>query len=154
MKRLITTAAALALLVAGCADQGETPTLSFVPPTASPPPATEAATPSPTAEASPTDDAEATRDATAEETITGILAGDDIEGGCVFVTADDGTNYEVIWPEGWDISFETMELRDETGELVAIGGDRLSVHGRMAEGQASICQVGPIFEAVEVEVED
>ena len=88
----------------------------------------------------------------AETTITGQLGSNDIEGGCVFVTADDGTVYEVVWPEGWSISPDSLELTDPEGEVVAEGGDQVMVHGRIADDMASICQIGPIFEAVEVEV--
>lgn len=109
--------------------------------------------------APPSDEASPSEEATpseapsveAEATITGVLSGDDIEGGCVFLAAEDGS-YEVIWPDGWSIDAQTLELTDPSGAVVATGGDTITVHGRMATDMASICQIGQIFEAVAVEI--
>jgi hypothetical protein len=83
-------------------------------------------------------------------TITGILSADDIEGGCAYLHARDGTRYEVIYPEGWGVSASPLRLTNPSGELVARGGDSITVQGREAREMASICQIGPIFEATEV----
>jgi hypothetical protein len=148
MKSILTILVAIGL--AGCAS----PAGESVSPTSEP---TESATEEPTASAEspvPSDSEVASPSASveAETTITGQLSSNDIEGGCVFVTADDGTDYEVIWPEGWSISPDSLELTDPDGEVVAEGGDQVTVYGRIADDMASICQIGPIFEAVEVEV--
>jgi hypothetical protein len=82
-------------------------------------------------------------------TLTGVLGADSIEGGCMFLEADDGLRYEVIWPDGWEVTPE-LDLIDADGEVVAEGGDRISIRGDIATGMASICQVGQIFEATDV----
>jgi hypothetical protein len=87
----------------------------------------------------------------AEATITGVLSADDIEGGCVFLEAEDGMSYEVIWPDGWSVSPQ-LDVINSDGEVVASGGDRITVHGRIATDMASICQIGQIFEATDVTV--
>jgi hypothetical protein len=113
------------------------------------------ATDSPSERATPSEQAtpsdEATKSLEAEATITGVLSLADIEGGCVFLAADD-RSYEVIWPDGWTVTEQPLELTDPSGEVVATGGDRVTVHGRIASDMASICQIGEIFEAVEVEI--
>jgi hypothetical protein len=80
------------------------------------------------------------------DTIVGRLGGEDIEGGCSFVQTDDGTRYEVIWPEGWRIDARG-NLVDPTDQVAARPGDELTVHGQIAGDMASICQIGPIFRA-------
>jgi hypothetical protein len=86
------------------------------------------------------------------DTIVGLLGGDEIEGGCYFVETDDGTRYEVIWPEGWMIDARG-NLLDPTDEVVARPGDELTVRGQIAGDMASICQIGPIFRASGVTTE-
>ena len=76
----------------------------------------------------------------------GLLGGDDIEGGCYFVQAADGTRYEVIWPSGWRIDARG-NLVDPSDEIAARPGDVLTVRGQVAGDMASICQIGPIFRA-------
>jgi hypothetical protein len=87
------------------------------------------------------------------ETISGVLSADSIEGGCVFLEGEDGDRYEVLWPEGWRVSGE-LELIDADGEVVAEGGDRITVRGRPETGMGSICQIGEIFQATEVTVDE
>ena len=86
------------------------------------------------------------------DTIVGLLGGEEIEGGCYFVETDDGTRYEVIWPDGWMIDARG-NLLDPTGEVVARPGDELTVRGQIAGDMASICQIGPIFRASGVTTE-
>ena len=101
-------------------------------------PATESATPSP-------DDP----DGEAGEPLTGTLGYEGIEGGCSFVESG-GTRYQVIYPDGYSIDAATGDLLGPDGEvLVPIGGD-LELHGAVNDDLGSICQIGPIFEAVEV----
>jgi hypothetical protein len=138
------------LLVAGlaaCANQGGAS--SEPPPSVAASLASEEATP--TEEPTPTADASAGSSIDADATISGMLSADDIEGGCMFVAADDGMAYEVIWPDGWSVS-PSFELIDPSGQVVAAPGDHVTVHGRVATDMASICQMGQIFEAVEVEL--
>jgi hypothetical protein len=132
----------LILGLAACGDPGGA--------SVEPPPSIEE---SPAASGEPTasEDPSASPSIAAKATITGTLSGDDIEGGCVFLSGDGGRSYEVIWPEGWSVTPE-LELTDPSGEVVATAGDELTVHGRIASDMASICQIGQIFEAVEVEL--
>ena len=84
--------------------------------------------------------------------ITGTLGGDPmLEGGCTWVDGDDGNRYEVMWPEGYEADTDSGEL-SAGGEVVASSGDELTITGQVAEGMASTCQVGTIFEAEEVTV--
>lgn len=82
--------------------------------------------------------------------ITGRLGADAVEGGCGYLEAEDGTRYEVVWPDGWQLSTSPLELRDPDGAVVARTSDELTVRGQEATDMASICQMGPIFQAVEV----
>ena len=81
--------------------------------------------------------------------LSGRFGFDDIEGGCAFVETDDGTRYEVIYPDGWTLDRASGELRSDDG-AVAMPGDAVTVHGAVATDRSSICQIGPIFVASEV----
>lgn len=82
--------------------------------------------------------------------ITGVLSMEGIEGGCPHLATDDGTRYEVIYPEGWRVSRSTAELTDPQGDVAARAGARITVRGTVAADMASACQIGPIFRATEV----
>jgi hypothetical protein len=84
-------------------------------------------------------------------TVTGRLGFDDIEGGCSFLEADDGTRYEVVYPDGWTIDRMLAELRGPGGQLAG-AGERVTVRGAVATDRSSICQIGPIFVASAVEI--
>lgn len=91
-------------------------------------------------------------DATAGGRITGTLGGDaELEGGCAWVEAEDGTRYEVAYPDGYEVARDGSELRGPDGEVIARAGDEITVVGEIAEDMMSFCQVGPMFTAVEVE---
>ncbi len=84
--------------------------------------------------------------------ITGTFDGDpQLEGGCAWVDAPDGTRYEVLWPEGYEVDFDRMRLLGPEGEEVAASGDTVTVEGAVAEDMASFCMVGTLFEATAVE---
>ena len=83
--------------------------------------------------------------------VTGRLGFDDIEGGCSFLQTDEGTRYEVTYPEGWAIDRMRAELRGP-GDQVARAGESVTVRGAVAIDRSSICQIGPIFVATEVEI--
>lgn len=85
------------------------------------------------------------------ETITGEFGADSIEGGCAYLEADDGTRYEVLYPDGWEVQASPLQLTDPSGAVVASGGETITVRGTVADDMASICQIGPIFQADEVE---
>lgn len=107
----------------------------------------------------PVEDQSPGRDASGAEsaettTVSGIFGGDpSLEGGCAWLDADDGTRYEVLYPDGWQVRFEPLELVHPDGEVVATEGDRLAVSGRVAEDRASVCMVGTMFEAEDVQPE-
>ncbi|MCV0403204.1 MAG: hypothetical protein K5924_05790 [Chloroflexi bacterium] len=83
--------------------------------------------------------------------LTGILGADSIEGGCGYLRSEDGTRFEVIYPDGWELSLRPLELRAPDGAVVARGGDEVTVIGEIAGDMASICQIGPIFRASSVQ---
>ena len=86
-----------------------------------------------------------------EMTVTGRLGFDDIEGGCSFLETDAGTRYEVVYPDGWAIDRMLAELRGPGGQ-VAHAGESVTVGGAVATDRSSICQIGPIFVATDVEI--
>ena len=87
----------------------------------------------------------------AGETVSGTLGFDDIEGGCAFIEAPDGTRYEVIYPDGWTLDQAAAQLRGPDGQ-VADAGSAVTVRGSVATDRSSICQIGPIFVATEVDI--
>jgi hypothetical protein len=84
------------------------------------------------------------------EELTGALGADSIEGGCAYLQASDGTRYQVLYPDGWELTISPLELTSPDGEVVARGGDDVTVRGAEAGDMASICQIGPIFRASSV----
>lgn len=82
--------------------------------------------------------------------VIGVLGADSIEGGCGYLQASNGTRYEVIYPDGWRLQLSPLQLTSPNGEIVARGGDEVTVRGAIATDMASICQIGPIFRAAEV----
>jgi hypothetical protein len=83
-------------------------------------------------------------------TISGLLGADAIEGGCGYLQAPNGTRYQVIYPDGWDLQLNPLQLTSPEGEIVARGGDEVTVRGDETSEMASICQIGPMFRAIEV----
>ena len=84
------------------------------------------------------------------DVLTGTLGADTAERGCTYLEAADGTRYEVRYPEGWSVEAAPLRLTDPSGEVVATGGETITVQGRVEREARSICQLGPIFEADEV----
>jgi hypothetical protein len=98
------------------------------------------------------------RDAWAEKSlsrpdaiVTGRLGFDDIEGGCSFLETDEGTRYEIVYPDGWTLDRIGAELCGPGGQL-AHAGASVTVRGAVATDRSSICQIGPIFVATDVEI--
>lgn len=89
--------------------------------------------------------------APAGDSVTGVLGADAVEGGCAYLASPDGTRYEVIYPDGWRVQLSPLQLLDPDGAVVATGGEEVTVRGSLAGDMASICQIGPIFRATEVE---
>jgi hypothetical protein len=81
----------------------------------------------------------------------GLLGGDpELEGGCVWL--DTGQErLEIIWPEGYRITADPIELRDPTGAVVATAGDRIRVRGDVAPDVMSVCQVGRTLNVEDVQ---
>jgi hypothetical protein len=86
------------------------------------------------------------------EQLTGVLGADSVEGGCAYLQTPDRTRYEILYPDGWELSLSPLQLTSPDGEVVARGGDEVTVRGALAGDRASICQIGPIFRATEVEL--
>ena len=86
-----------------------------------------------------------------QQELTGVLGADSIEGGCGYLETPGGTRYEVIYPDGWQLQLTPLQLTSPAGEVVARGGDEVTVRGAEATSMASICQIGPIFRATEVD---
>jgi hypothetical protein len=81
----------------------------------------------------------------------GLLGGDpELEGGCVWL--DTGQErLEIVWPEGYRITADPIELRDPTGAVVATAGDRIRVRGDVAPDVMSVCQVGRTWNVEDVQ---
>ncbi len=142
MRTTLLTAAAM-LVLAACASNGPAGVTPETSPSHSDRPQPS---PNPTATPSPTPSPAPGRG----DTITGILGADTVEGGCTYLQAADGTRYEVSYPEGWRVQAAPLRLANPDGEVVATGGETITVRGRLAREMRSICQLGPIFDAVEV----
>ncbi len=132
----------LAIVLAACrADEGgqatDDPTSAITPS-----PTTASPRPSPSGDASPGDPSGAT--------LEGTLGVADVEGGCAYLRAADGTRWEIIYPTGWRARTNPLQLVDPAGVVVAQAGATITVRGREARNAGSICQIGPIFEATEV----
>jgi hypothetical protein len=84
-----------------------------------------------------------------EATYSGVLGADSIEGGCSYLQTADGQRYELIPPEGWHLDKGSAQLTGPDGALVARAGDAITVNGHEAD-MVSICQIGPIIQAVEI----
>jgi hypothetical protein len=85
------------------------------------------------------------------ETYVGRLGSDAIEGGCTYLETADGVRYEVIYPQDWELRKSPLELVAPDGRVVAGAGDEVTIRGAVAD-MMSICQIGPIIQAVEVVV--
>lgn len=82
--------------------------------------------------------------------VVGTFGADSIEGGCTYLAADDGTRFQVIYPNGWTVQASPLQLADPSGDVVATGGERITVRGERADDMVSICMIGPMFRADEV----
>lgn len=144
MARLPIACAIAALVLAGCAtDRGEDPTRSDA----------AAEVPSPTPLLTLRSMKPAPPSALLGD-LTGVLGLAEIETGCPYLESADGTRYEVMYPEGWELRRSPLQLIAPDGTTVARAGDEVTVRGSVAGDMASICQIGPIFRATEVMVSD
>ncbi len=133
------------------------PACATAPASSNPPSATPEETPVPSREPTPTpsfalSSVQPSREPSgADDELTGVLGADSIEGGCGYLKASDGTRYQVIYPDGWRLQLSPLQLSSPEGEVVARGGDEVTVRGAEANDMASICQIGPIFRATDIE---
>jgi hypothetical protein len=81
--------------------------------------------------------------------VTGVLEGDpQIVGGCIWLRDQAGTAWEVIWPKGYEATFQDgSAVIVADGEVVATAGDRMTVYGNRPSGAGSLCMVGIVYEA-------
>lgn len=83
--------------------------------------------------------------------LIGTFDGDaQLEGGCAWLDTED-QRFEILWPDGYEVEFEPLQLVGPDGAVVAEQGDTLAVEGREATDIATICQVGVPYQADEVE---
>lgn len=106
--------------------------------------------PTPTASPEPSSPQPSPAPSGAGDELTGVLGADSIEGGCGYLQTANGTRYQVIYPDGWELQLSPPQLTSPGGEVVARGGDEVTVRGATATDMASTCQIGPIFRAAEV----
>ena len=100
--------------------------------------------------AAPGPAAQARSDQPALRQLTGELGGSgELEGGCAWLDRPDA-RYEVWWPEGYRIEFSPLRLIDPAGKVIATEGDLVTVRGRHMPEVATVCQVGPVFDAQSV----
>lgn len=120
------------------------------------PPASPTATPSasPSADASDALPSPSLTPASASpakgELLSGTLGFDQIEGGCSYVEARDGTRYQVLYPDGYAIDRSSGDLTGPDGAVVAQLGAELQLRGAVDREMVTICQIGPVFRASEV----
>lgn len=88
-------------------------------------------------------------DPTAERIVSGTLGFESIEGGCPYLAVDDGTRYQVIYPEGWRLDSSSGALTGPDGQSYR-PGTSISVRGSIDNGMSSTCQIGPFLRASEV----
>ncbi len=83
-------------------------------------------------------------------TISGTLRGDaQLEGGCAWLDTARG-KIQVLYPAGYELSVDPLQLRGPDGQVVAAAGDEITIRGAPAPDMVSTCQVGPIWRAEEV----
>ena len=79
--------------------------------------------------------------------LTGALEGSaELEGGCAWLARPEG-RYEVWWPEGYHVEHAPLRLIGPAGEVVAAGGEQVSVRGVVVPDASTVCQVGSVFDA-------
>jgi hypothetical protein len=65
----------------------------------------------------------------------------------------DGVKTDVVWPAGWRVDFDRVQVFDASGALFAREGDRLRLVGPNVAG-ASDCSTSPPFVARSVDLLD
>jgi len=146
MRLVIVLAASLALSACAGAGSGASPTSSAETPSMEP---TASGSNGPSPSLRPGSN-QPSRSPRIGDELVGRLGADSIEGGCGYLQGADGTRYQVMYPRGWRLTLSPLQLISPDGEVVARGGDEVTVRGSVANDMASICQIGPIYRATEV----
>jgi hypothetical protein len=90
--------------------------------------------------------------------VTGVLEGDpNLESGCIWLRDAVGDRWEILWPDGYSAEFSgdlpaggTVPVILRNREVIARGGDLVTVSGHRPHGVGSHCMVGIVFAATEV----
>lgn len=86
-----------------------------------------------------------------EDLLTGTLGGDaQLEGGCAWID-DGGRRWEVLYPEGYRVTFDPVTLHGPDGPI-AEEGATITVPGSPQDDVMTVCQVGPVWQATDVRV--
>lgn len=93
----------------------------------------------------------AASDSPNERTITGTLDGDaQLEGGCVWIDTPEGA-IEPLLPEGYTTTADPVAVLGPDGEVIAEGGDQVTITGSPATDVSTICQVGEVWRVSAIE---
>jgi hypothetical protein len=87
----------------------------------------------------------AARAAVEAETLMGVFSVTALEGGCTQLEAD-GLVYELHFAEGYRVDYDHGVLYGPDGAAIARSGEPVTVTGTRPALQASICQIGVIFD--------
>ena len=124
-------------------------------PSASPSPSPSEPTPDPSLIAVRTQEPQPAGTAPLELTgdLVGTLRGDrDLEIGCAWLVDPSGKHWEILWPQGYRVTFPAGRdplLTGPDGGIVARAGDALALNGAPAPG-GSFCMVGEPFGATRI----
>lgn len=106
---------------------------------------TATSTPTPAPSATPTADDPA-GDRGEFRSWTGTLGGSEIEGGCVWLEAEDGTRYELVAAPGGTVAVDTANLSLLRSDgTVFEGGAPITLDAALDPEAMSFCQIGPIL---------
>lgn len=152
-RRRLLTVLTLAVLAVGCGGGAGTQRSPTDGPSAGRTPVQPLLTEHPTGTVRTGGGTGASDDAGAGDELRGTLGGDpSLEGGCVWVEAEDGQRYELAPAEGAPFTVDPARTTvvDPSGAVIAQAGDAIVVEGELGAELASFCQVGPIWSATDV----
>ena len=75
--------------------------------------------------------------------VFGRLAGDATTG-CVWFVGKDGAAYTALWPRGYTALFGPVRVLDNTGSVVGVEGQILTMTGGILPAGNILCRVGPM----------
>ena len=86
-----------------------------------------------------------------EQTATGTLEGDaQLEGGCVWIEAAEGAIAPML-PDGYTTTSDPVAVLGPDGEVIAEGGDQVTITGTPATDISTTCQVGTVWRVSAIE---